>query len=502
MMEHREVSGDGQDGDDSVERVELLRKKIEIGRRLLKLSETHGLLFYRPHEKQEAFHRAGAWAKRRMIRSGNRFGKSTAGMAEDCAWLLNERIWMPEDDPDRIAGIPRHPVKGLVLAADWEKVHELFTSQESSNPGKLWQLLPRGSVKEKGGTRKNSTGVITEVILKNGSSIRFDTVKSFKQDPSGAESSDWDFIHVDEPVPEDLWKAHSRGLIDRGGAAWFTLTPLSEFWINDMFFPREAGVEVQTKRFWSINGSTYDNPFLSVEDIQEFERSLTAEERECRINGLPLELSGLVYKEFSYEKHVLKRLPEEWVDWNEPPLHYTFYVALDPHPQTPHAALFLAVDPTGKKFVYDELWTTGDVETLASELKRKINSKRIASFKCDPWVWNKDPISGSNFASELAKHGVYVEKASKEKSHGILTVRRFLKTPNVFFVAPNLNRFLFEINRYCYDRENKPIDKDDHMMENLYRLLINDPGWIDWKEIDAWVVPQEQFAEPNLSQVL
>jgi hypothetical protein len=44
--------------------------------------------------------------------------------------------------------------------------------------------------------------------------------------------------------------------------------------------------------------------------------------------------------------------------------------------------------------------------------------------------------------------------------------------------CPTVHRTLWEIQRYCYDtKTNLPIDKDDHMMENLYRLMINNPTW-------------------------
>ena len=53
--------------------------------------------------------------------------------------------------------------------------------------------------------------------------------------PMGLESSQWDWIHVDEPIPEAMWNAVSRGLMDTGGSAWFTCTPIAEQWINLKF---------------------------------------------------------------------------------------------------------------------------------------------------------------------------------------------------------------------------------------------------------------------------
>jgi len=40
---------------------------------------------------------------------------------------------------------------------------------------------------------------------------------------------------------------------------------------------------------------------------------------------------------------------------HDPPPSYTIYLAVDPHPQTPHHVLLLAVAPTGEVFLFDEI---------------------------------------------------------------------------------------------------------------------------------------------------
>ena len=47
--------------------------------------------------------------------TGNRFGKSTCGSAEDCAFALGARLWLPEGDPIRHLGIPGRATKGVIL---------------------------------------------------------------------------------------------------------------------------------------------------------------------------------------------------------------------------------------------------------------------------------------------------------------------------------------------------------------------------------------------------
>ena len=446
-------------------------REIELLRKRKSLSEQFGLAFYFPHSKQDPFHRSTArW---RMFRAGNRTGKSTAGGAEDCAWLLGKRPWYPEGDPARTSLIPQRPVKGLVITTDWDKVNEIWTGTEGQG-GKIWQLLPKGFVKK---VKRNHSGAIEMIECANQSLLRFDTVEAFKKNPQSQESSDWDFIHVDEPCPELQWKAQSRGLMDRGGCAWFTLTPLTEMWINDMFFPREGSPRATV---WAIAATTYDNPYLSKANIQEYEAGLTEDERECRIKGIPLELSGLVYKSFSFDKHVLTKVPVGWSDYNTPPPNYVLYVEIDPHPQTNHAVLITAVAPTGQKFICRELWVPDrPISRLAGQVLRATTGYTLGRVECDPLAWQKHPVTERSMADEFTANGLVVQPASKAKEYGILKMSQEFSRKDNIFVSPNLPRFLFEIHRYCYDKENKPVDKDDHMMECMYRTFINDPVWFD-----------------------
>lgn len=460
---------------DDLERVE---EEVRFLEELKRLKNAFGLPFYQPHAKQAAFHNAALEYNYRLFKAGNRTGKSQAGAAENAAWLFGERVWLPADHPARKGGIPQREVKGVVISVDWDKINENFTGDGSGtgrHVGLMWRLLPTDGFVVK--THRNSLGVIDQIWCANGSVLFFDTASSFAKNKMAMESSSWDFAHFDEPVEKDLFTAIARGGIDRGFSAWFTLTPLNQLWINDFFFPDALGSEFKNfrgKRF-VVEATTYDNPFLSRQSIEEFESMLTPEERECRIYGRPMELSGLVYKQFSIEKHVLKKVPAGWESYTNPPLDYTIYVAIDPHPQTPHAVLFVAVSPEGYCFIYDEIFARLTKEQLSSEIHKRLENRNLATIKCDPWAWNRDPITETCFAEELIYLGLPVEKASKEKSHGILHMQNAFAREDYVFVSPTCTRFLYEIQRYVFNKENRPIDKDDHMMENMYRLFINEP---------------------------
>lgn len=474
----------------SADLLTLARRKLALRHERLNLLKRFGLLAYRPHAKQELFHRAANY-KRRMVRAGNRFGKSLMGCAEDLAYCYGERVWMPKDDPARKLGIPDHPVKILVITTDFDVVDSVWTSQRQTPPGKIWQLMPEGFVKK---VERNSSGVIDHIFFANGSSITWNTVKSFQNDPLSLESVDWDCIHVDEPCPEAMWKAAARGLIDRNGTAWFTLTPLREMWINDMFFPRRlkdsSDKAIQQGSRWAIQGATRDNTFLTEEAIAEFEATLTKDERECRLKGLPLEMSGLIYKDFDWDRHVLQQVPFGWRSYAEPPRSrvtpaglisgYTVYVAIDPHPQTPHAVLFCAVSPENYKFFWREIFEHTVISHLSSRIIDTYAGYYVADVLCDPLAYINDPITGTNIADEFANNGIVVTKSTKDLSTGILRVQEELRKENNLFFSPELEETLWEIERYVWDEKtNKPVDENDHMMENLYRLILRRPVFID-----------------------
>lgn len=475
------------------QQLELLERKLQL------LKRSGGMARYKPFDKQDLFHRAGEKFKRRMVRSGNRFGKSTLGCAEDCAWLKGERVWYQPGDSARLGGIRHPPNKGLVITQDWDLVDSIFTSQRGES-GKIWRMLPTdGFVK---GWRRNHSGAIDTIECANGSLLKFDTVKSWMANPKGSESADWDFIHIDEPCPQKMYKAAARGLVDRGGSSWFTLTPLDEFWINDMFFPADTGGQARDD-VWAINGSIYDNPYLTQENIEAYAKELSEDEKQCRLHGIPLHLSGLVYKEFNWAYHVLSDLPKGWKSFSEPPEDWPIYYAIDPHPRTPHAVLFCTVDQLGRRYYFKDIFKHCIIRDLCPLIRQVLrlsggDERPVIWGKVDPIAYIEDPIDGGTMAIEFEKYGVYVEKASKDLAGGILKVKDGLANKGLVF-TPGAARTLWEIQRYAWnDEDDKPIDADDHMMENLRRIELGEPRWVDVKGRNSYPIGDIVIARPEL----
>lgn len=518
-------------------RVEL-QKQNENLRRIIALRESYGLHLYRPHWKQHKFHISAATG--RYGRTGNRFGKSEMGVAEDLAYVLGGRMWYKQpfevkdgkgvvrylhpggaNHPYVTAGIPSGPVKLLILCENWKKAKQVFTNRDGSPDmwGKIFRLLPREAV---GKITRSTGGDIVQIEVKRpqefgggSSTITIDTVQSYKNSPQSAESADWDAIHVDEPCPQDMFTAHSRGLMDRAGRYWFTCTPLDEMWINDEFTPPGRSVmsddidlEYSTNvdgfaiSRYIITGSIYDNPYRTDAGVAEFVSRLSEEDKQCRIYGYPLALAGTVYREFVYDEHVLAELPKGWADWHLPPKSYTVRVAWDVHgARKPQALLFVATAPTGEAFVYDELFYEPLIEPNAKLLQKKLDGRFCVAQLIDSRAMIKNPVTNScDVLDKLAEFDLYFDPGSKDLVTGISETKERLKErgvatgrPTIFF-SPKLTRTLYEFSHYVYDiKTNEPIDNHDDMMENLRRLVINGLEYVPPISDDEWSLRKRDF---------
>lgn len=524
-----------------LDKTEVLRRRIEVQRQLLRIAKTNGIALYRPHWYQHQFHTSPA--KRRGAFAGNRGGKSQSNGAETAAWMLGERPWYKvpfdvlgvehngtvasrkvvvkyrhpggEDHPFVRQGIPPYPTKQLVICTNWKKVEEVWTAQDSDRPGKLWQFLPKGWAK--GYT--NHEGVIAEVYGKNGSYLCFMSAEQYKRNKLAAESADWDRVSFDEPGPEGLWKGTSRGLVDRNGQGDFTLTSLEEMWIYDRFTGENATEATFSPldRF-HVLFTMLDNPHLSNEAITRFMADLTEDERQCRIFGLPLELSGLVYKEFRRDVHVLRSLPEpyleevsggtpiirEWTDYHLPPKNHILYIRIDTHPVTPHAVSFFAVGPDDLPIQCHEIWQNCDADRLAELINAYITLTGcwVGNIRVEPAAWIKDQNRPVSIAQTLARHGLFISRASKDMEGGISATRSALRRNRILF-SPHVTHTLREIQRYRFDVETgKPVDEHDHFMENLRRFLIDRCPYFSPDKAAGQAVPDESFESADLSPVL
>jgi hypothetical protein len=488
----------------------LLRREVQLEKRKQELLRTHAIFFYTPHSKQALFHDAADFHYR-YARTGNRFGKSEMGAAEDVAFALGYRPWLPENDPKRTKGIPNHPTKGLIVSIDWDKSEEAFTSVET---GKLFKYIPKDCFIS---YEKNHSGSIDLIRVKHKSggtsTIHLDTVKSFKQNPLGQETSHWDWIHYDEPPEEGMYKANIRGLMDHDGRVWFTCTPLEQPWIDTLFVPdlqeqikSDIGVEAQGD-FWMMTGATDDNPYLTQKSIERVMAQYTPDERETRRSGVPRAYSGLVYKEARWEVHVRKDPPPGWKAWFAPPQDHTLRFAIDYHPRKPHHVMFIATSPQEYHYIYAELFVSCLMSELVADIRLCLHLREpTVPGLIDPLSDTPNRVTDITPLEEVLRLGLPVVAATKDPYNGILKVKELFSARDrkgnpIIVVNSACRRTTFELFRgYIWDADtNKPKKENDDAMENLYRLALQGLTYIEPATINDFVaIKPRDFATPTI----
>lgn len=508
----------------------LARRTLSLSKREAELRRENGLLFYTPHEKQYSFHSSSA--RFRHGRFANQTGKSEMGAVEDLSFALGFRPFMErkfdilngkrevvgvhdgyDGHPLATQGIPQYPTVGLIIAQDWEKSKEIFTELEGTRKGKLFTYLPSRALLS---TSRNHSGAIDCIRIRHRSGgtsvIRIDTVKSYKQDPQALESSIWDWIHVDEPCPEGMFKASARGLMARNGRAWLNLTPLTEPWIQDMFWPNaeqlsdelESVVSGDKEMFFA---NMFDNPYLDDDGRQAYISLLTKDEQICRVQGIPAAYSGIVYKEFKEDIHVRRDPPPGWSDWATPPPTFTRRFAIDYHPRKPHHVLFIATDEFERQYVYAEIFLSCLMSELVQEIKTTLKGESTVPGLIDPLADTPNRVTDITPLEEVLRLGLPVVPATKDPHNGILKVKELLSARDrlgrpMLYVNPLCKRFRYEIARgFMWDGEtNKPVKKDDDAMENFYRLCLQGLSYIEHEasSLPPNVIPLRDLGDTTL----
>jgi len=434
-------------------------------------------------------------AKTRVILGGNRSSKTYGTVMEACAQFLGKA-------PKSIAAsMPAHRL-------DPSRRIRLCTVDYPNNFSKvIWpyiqQFIPSDSIVD---VVKDS-GRVRAVTNRHGGFIEF---MMYESEVSKFQGASRHCVIYDEQPPQEIRDENLMRLVDTNGEEVFALTPIQEAnygqtapWINDELYSKASRiVEKVGDEITEIHNSEgdpeievffaniFDNPAIDASAAKRLLSRFSVEEREVRTTGHLLFLSGLVYKEYNERIHLIDSFDDWWKGDNKN--DYTLYIAIDPHPRTPHNILFLCVRRDGLLFLVDEIFSSADSAIdLVNMIQERQRGKVANLIIIDPLAYTRDPSNGSCFAFDLAEAGLYPIPlvASKDKARGILRVRETLKDTSGntrIFINRDCKNFRYEITHYVWDSykkstaasrgmKQKPVDKSDHAMENLYRLLLLDP---------------------------
>lgn len=326
-------------------------------------------------------------------------------------------------------------------------------------------------------------------------------IMSNEQEVKEFESVDLGFVWIDEPMPKDRFIATvARGRL--GMTIFWTFTPLNysawiKDWRDDKMLENKKGdlfldyIEAELEDNCKVHGT---RGILEHRSIKRMVQTYNEDEIEARVFGKFGHLIGRVHKRFRRKIHVIKPFPIKEGK-------FTVYHALDPHPRTPDHAMWLAVDKNGTKYVCAELVTKGTTPQLGERIKavETRGNFRIESRIIDPSAYNEDQHKQEpSVASKLGESGLHYVAGSKDLQAGIKRTDDALEYEEhqgEMIRAPEL--FIFDtcpvtikqLEEYVWDEyrgnnadqkkpKASPKDKNDHMPENLHRLLLSEPSFV------------------------
>lgn len=344
---------------------------------------------------------------------------------------------------------------------------------------------------------------------KSDTGFEFD-VMSYEQDVKEFESATLGWAWFDEPPPEAIFKA-TVSRMRKGGIIFISETPLYAAWLYDHIIANpdteleskgqrvfiEAGVESACKQH-GVRGH------LEHDDIQRMIAEYSEDEKQARAFGKFQHLVGLRFKQFSRNIHIVRPFD---VDMRR----FCVYHALDTHPRVNDAGTWIAVDEQNRKFIVDELWEKckGGTEELAKRIKNKNEQYRIVRKLLEPAAFNEDQhsdIPGMTLAKKLAKYGLNYLEATKKRTmsdkliEDALTFqevelpagKEMIKAPELY-VFDTCKQTIYEFEHLSWDewkgkiaekkdKKEITVDKDDHFIENIGRILMHQPSFIPYIE--------------------
>lgn len=467
----------------------------ELASKLKEQGRLPNLKDYRPHAPQFKFHSSKKQAK--LYIGGNRSGKTTGGVVEDCWRALNRHPYRPE-----LNAIG--PNLGRVAAVDFDHgVGQILLPQF-----KQW-LYPSALIN---GSWEDSYNKSAKVLtLSNNSQIEF---MSYDQDLDKFAGVPRHWIHFDEEPPKNIWEECMARLVDYNGDYWITMTPVEGMtWIYDDLYEGEVNNADGVVEVIEVN--TLENPYLPDEGIQTLIKSSDSENLTVRVGGSFVRKGGLIYKNFDPTPGAAQVLTEPIFDAKDlfPQRNWLWIMGLDHGLNNPTAVLWMAVDPAGFCVIFDEYYQKEHtVDQNAAAIKSIIrNHGRFPDLLvADPSIQNRSPITGTSIQEEYQKLGLSFILGNNDVKSGIVRVKKYFgKHPYVgqkrhaleavpegvaghdsfhmLRVSPNCSNLIWELKRYRWKTyankklayENNPYDephkKDDHACDALRYMIMTRP---------------------------
>ena len=249
-------------------------------------------------------------------------------------------------------------------------------------------------------------------------------------------------------------------LTDRKGGALFISTPKGFNHFYDL-------CSIADKDWGHFHFTTYDNPHIPVEEIEDAKRQLPEDVFAQEYMADFRKQQGLVYKEFMRDRHIVDTEPDEG--------KVVEYIAgIDFGYTNPTAVIHIKKDMLGNYWITDEWYRSGQSDEQVADYVFSCGFNKVYA----------DPESPSTIASLQRKH-IHVSEVVKNKDsviNGISQVRSLFKQGKIKIHRRCVN-LISELESYRYpdkkpdkNEPEVPIKEHDHALDALrYAIMTTNP---------------------------
>lgn len=406
------------------------------------------VLVYSPNSPvHEEFHKATTVG--RILRGGNRSGKSVAGVVESIWRSIGKHPYQKTHEL---------PVRGRIVTVDRDSgIKQIILPL-------LRQWTPPSELVN-GSWEDSYSSTDKLMTFRNGSTIE---LKTHQQEVEAFAGVPLHFIWLDEECPKAIFDECRLRLIDYNGKWYMTMTPVAgQDWIFDRYIVTNA------KNVTMFEVDISDNPHLNQEALDLLDDDLDDEQKKIRRQGIFVPKGGLILKEFDFNRHIIdggKPIPDNW----------SIYVSIDHGFNAPSAILWHAVSSKGAVVTFKEIYKNKTVIRIFAEMIKEYNlsiRREPAIYMGDPSMSQRNGVTGTSALSEYRRHGIPLLQAKKDVEGRINKMNEYLKY-DMWHITRDCPNTIKEARGYSFkiynspkiaDRNNvreEPNKKNDHAMDS------------------------------------
>lgn len=416
-----------------------------------------------------------------MFVAANGVGKSASG-----ALMVTNIVFGPQSEWFQLPLFQNWPYekKGRIISDPTTIKEKIIPELRKWFPANEAKNIPEANFQES----KEGKNFVCKIVTNTGWTI---DILSTEQATKEFESADLGFVWIDEPIPKDKFMATlARGRL--GMILFWTLTPLFfAAWIKDWIDENinngiAAFVEADMEDNCEVHGV---RGILKHANIKRMADGMPEDEKEARVFGKFGHLIGRVHKPFSRRIHVVKPFVLNEKD-------FSTYKAVDIHPRVSDHVLYMSIDRRGVKYITGELLSEGFIKEFAARMKgfEASMNYRMEGRLIEPAAFNenqhdKEQSVGDqlyNYSGETYNRGSKDLMAGIKRTNDALNYQikdgKMLVAPEIYIfdTCPILIKQLEEYvwgewkggNKDSKQPMGRPLDKNDHNVENLHRLLL------------------------------